>query len=144
MAQPRPTPMTAAIELVDDAALVESDPFADTNAWPDMSRRDQLMINRQLLAMAYRGFRGQFGITKAAEVHDHANAQVTASLLFSLHQERGFPEGTLSEEERAYFTDGRMHMIRATEGITGDATSDLRAMAHGLELPRTKVRWWES
>lgn len=139
MAQRKPTPIQTGIELVpDDLALPACDPIARAIQRPAIPTRTQLLAERQAAAMQFQTERSKFAITKNAEIHDHASAEMTASLLYAKHLEHGFGDD-LTEQERTAFGWLRQDVLDTTVVMATDAAARLRAMARDRGLPVTDV-----
>jgi hypothetical protein len=143
MAQRKPTPIQADIELVtDDAALVPRDPISRAIQRPKVPTRSRMLAERQATAMQFQKDRSAFAITKTMEVHDHASAETTASLLYSKHMERGFGDD-LSEDEAQFFAEMRQIAMNASGTITAEAAAVLAELAREGRLPSGDVETWE-
>lgn len=143
MVQPKPTPIHAEIELVtDDAALAPRDPISRAIQRPKVPTRSRLLAERQATAMQFQRDRSAFAITKTMEVHDHASAETTASLLYSKHLERGFGDD-LSEDEAQFFAGMRQIAMNASGTMTAEAAARLAELAREEQLPSGDVETWE-
>lgn len=144
MVQRKPTPIQPAVEIVtNDASLVGRDPISGAIQRPNVPTRAQLMAERQATAMEFQTARSKFAITKTGEMHDHASAEVTPSLLFSKHLERGFVEDELTEDMRAFYASMRHILLDSSIAITTETAESLRAMARDLDLPPVDVTTWD-
>lgn len=143
MAQRKPTPIQPEIELVSEvAALVAREPIARAIQRPKVPTRSRMLAERQATAMQFQKDRTAFAVTKTMEVHDHAMAELTLSLLHSRHLERGFGDD-LSEDEAQFFASMRELIMNASGLMTAGAAKALIAMAQDAPLPSTGVADWE-
>lgn len=143
MAQRKPTPIQTDIELVtDDMALAPRDSISRAILRPKVSTRSRMLAERQATAMQFQTGRTTFAITQSMEVHDHASAETTASLLYSKHLERGFGDD-LSEDETQFFAGMRQIAMNASGTMTAEATARLAELAREGQLPSDDVETWE-
>lgn len=143
MAQRKPVPIQPDIEIVaDEVALVPRDSISRAMLRPKVATRSRMLAERQATAMQFQKDRSACAITKTMEVHDHASAEATASLLLSKHHERGFGDD-LSEEEEQFYAWMRQILMNASGAMTADAAETLREMARDGQLPSTDVADWE-
>ncbi len=143
MVQRKPTPIQADIELVtDDAALLPRNPISRAMGRPKVPTRSRMLAERQATAMQFQKDRSAFAITKTMEVHDHASAETTASLLYSKHLERGFGDD-LSEDEAQFYAGMRQIAMNASGTMTAEAAAILAELAREGRLPSDDVETWE-
>ncbi len=143
MAQRKPTPMQADVELVaDDVALTPRDSISRAILRPKVPTRSRMLAERQATAMQFQKDRTAFAITKTMEVHDLASAETTASLLYSKHMERGFGDD-LSEDEAQFFAGMRQIIMNASGTMTAEAAAVLTRLAHEGRLPSDDIETWE-
>ena len=143
MAQRKPTPIQADIELVtDDIALTPRDPISRAILRPKVPTRSRMLAERQATAMQFQTGRSAFAITKTMEVHDHASAETTASLLYSKHLERGFGDD-LSEDEVQFFAGMRQIIMNTSGTITAETVTHLIELAREGRLPSDDIESWE-
>ncbi len=143
MAQRKPTPIQAEIEIVDDdAAFGPRHPISRAILRPKVPTRSMMLAERQATAMQFQKDRAAFAITKSMEVHDHASAETTASLLYSKHLERGFGDD-LNAEEKQFYVWMRQLIMHGSGAMTAEAIAALREMARDGQLPSDGVETWE-
>lgn len=143
MAQRKPTPMQADVELVtDDMALAPRDPISRAILRPKVPTRSRMLAERQATAMQFQKDRSAFAISKTMEVHDLASAETTASLLYSKHMERGFGDD-LGEDEAQFFAGMRQIAMNASGTMTAEAAARLAELAREGQLPSGDVETWE-
>jgi hypothetical protein len=134
-----PTPIRPAVELVDETALQPAAPFAPARkAAPGVPTRTHLMFERQLIRMQFQKGRSAAATGLAADLLDGASSEVTASLLFSHHLQRGFGDD-LSDQERAFFAEMTRLLLAGTSQIAAEAIERLKEMVAAGDLPGIDV-----
>lgn len=143
MAQRKLIPIQPDIELVaDEAALLPHNPISRAIQRPKVPTRARMLAERQATAMQFQKDRSAFGITKTMEIHDHAAAETTASMIYAKHLERGFGDD-LSAEEAQFYARMRQIIMDTSGAMTAEAAEALRRMARSGQLPTDSVENWE-
>lgn len=143
MAQRKPVPIQSAIDVVtsDEVALARN-AFAPARVRPHIPSRTEVQFERQLIRQHFQKERTANAIRLSAELNDEAVAEVTASLAYTQHLERGFGDD-LSETERAFFATMKQLLITGTIGLTSEGIAALKEMAANGGLPDEAVTDWD-
>src|SRR3712207_2341155 len=103
MAQRKPVPINSAVDIVGDGDVaLPRNSFAPARVRPHIPARTEVQFERQLIRQQFQKERSANAIRLGAELNDEATGEVTASLAFTQHQERGFGDD-LTDEERDFY-----------------------------------------
>ena len=144
MAQRKPVPINSAIDVVGDGDVaLPRNSFAPARVRPRIPARTEVQFERQLIRQQFQKERTANAIRLAAELNDEATAEVTASLSYTQHLERGFGDD-LTDEERDFYVTMKQLLINGTIAMTSDGVAALKEMAANGELPLEAVTDWDT
>lgn len=131
--------LQAALEVLNtESVSVSGDPVTRAIQRPKVPTRSKIMAERQAIQMEFQTQRAKAAISKGMEVIDHGTAEMTESLLYSKHLERGFA-GDLTDDEQAHFVAMRQVAQSLSHTISAEAAEQLRELARDSGLPSADV-----